>query len=143
MLVPALLALGVAALVAGCGGGTLTLSGPVVSAPMITTAPTPMTAAGGTAAVRVTITSASLLNLATSPPAVDVTDTSGASLLGGRQPLVSLNSDPTAWAFQFSVPSNVGGAVPKVYRITIYAQSIGGATGNTPFFAGAVTVPNR
>ena len=32
---------------------------------------------------------------------------------------------------------------PTVYQVTIFAQSIGGSTGNTPFFAGAITVPIR
>ena len=126
----------------GCGAGTPSLSGPAVSAPVITTVPMPLTFAGGTATVRVTITSTSLLNVSNNPPQIDVKDTSGASLLGGPQPLISLNSDPTGWAFQFNVPSNASTS-PKVVQATIFAQSIDGATGNTPFFAGAVTIPGR
>ena len=130
------------AILAGCGGGTLSLTGPIVGMPVITTVPMRLTAAGGTATVRVEITGNSVLNVTNSPPRIDVKDVTGASLLGGPQPLTSLNSDPNGWAFQFSVPANTT-ASTIVYQAAIYAQSIGGSTGNTPFFAGAITVPER
>lgn len=130
------------ALLAGCGGGTISDSGPVVGMPVITTVPRPLTANGGTATVQVEITGSSLLDVTSNPPRVDVKDVAGVSLLGGPQRLTSLNSDPNGWAFQFNVPANAGTS-PKVYQITIYAQSISGARGNTPFYAGAITVPIR
>lgn len=138
----ALLLVGAALFVAGCGGGTLTLTGPTVAEPAITTSPSPLTAGGGSANVRVRITGSSILNTSTNPPRADVRDVAGVSLLGGPQPLVNDVNDPAAWSLQFAVPANAT-ASPKVYQITITAQSISGATGNTPFFAGAITVPGR
>lgn len=135
-----LLALSALALLAGCGGGTLSTAGPVVSSPVITTGPSPLAAAGGLVTVRVEITSTNPLNVTTNPPKIDVKDVAGVSLLGGPQPLTSLNSDPNGWAFQFRVPANTS-ASTIVYQATIYAQSIGGSTGNTPFYAGGIIVP--
>jgi hypothetical protein len=137
-----LLALTALGLLTGCGGGVLSSSGPVIGTPVITTVPTPLTNAGGTATVSVQITGDSLLNVNGNPPRIDVKDTLGVSLLGGPQPMTSLNSDPNAWVFQFNVPTNTTTS-PIVYRATVFAQSISGATGNTPFFAGAITLPGH
>jgi hypothetical protein len=137
-----LLLVSAALVVAGCGGGTLALTGPTVADPAIATSPSPLTSGGGTATVRVHITGSSILNTSTNPPRADVRDVTGVSLLGGPQPLVNDANDSTAWSIQFDVPANAT-ASPKVYQVTITAQSISGATGNTPFFAGAITVPGR
>ena len=137
-----LAALSLLSLLSGCGGGALSLTGPTVESPTITTVPTPLTAAGGTATVQVQITGNSVLNTTSNPPQIDVKDTAGVSLLGGPKPLVSLNGSPNAWAFQFTVPANAT-ASTVVYQATITAQSISGSTGNTPFNAGGIIVPPR
>ncbi len=139
----ALLALPSIFLPAGCGGGTLALTGPTDGSPGITTAPMPLTAAGGTATVQVQITGNSVLNTTSNPPQIDVKDTTGVSLLGGPKPLVSLNSSVNTWAYQFNVPANASSGSTVVYQATIYAQSISGSFGNTPFNAGGLIVPHQ
>ena len=94
-------------MLAGCGGGTLSSSGPVVSMPVITTVPQPLTAAGGTAAVQVNI-SGSLIDFTNNPPRGDVKDVAGVSLLGGPQLLNNSTSDPSLWTLHFNVPANAG-----------------------------------
>ena len=130
-------------LISGCGDASTSTAGPVVSSQSITTVPTTLTKSGGTATVTVTITSGNLLNVTTSPPTVDVQDVNGNSIIGGKQPLISLNSQQNGWAYQFAVPATTSTSGTKTYRIYIYAQSINGNTGNTPYQAGSIIVPGN
>lgn len=127
----------------GCGDAATSTAGPTVSGPTITTVPTTLTKSGGTATISVTITADNLLNVTTNPPKVDVLDVNGNSIISGKQPLNSLSSVQNGWAYQFNVPSTTSAAGTKTYRIYIYAQSINGNTGNTPYLAGSIIVPGN
>ena len=125
---------------AGCGGATTSIltRGPVVSAPTVTkTAPT-LLKTTETVTAHVTIISNTALNVTTNTPTIDFVDPNNKSLIGGPQPLTSLNSDPTGWAYQFSVPA---GAISQSYTVIIYAQDSFGNKGNTPYTAGTITLP--
>lgn len=134
---------GIAFALAGCGGGGQDgeLAGPTVTNPQITTAPSPLTNAGGTATVQVDITGAGLDVSAAGQPSIDVKDASARSLLGGAKPMNSLSSQQNRWAYTFALPSNAGGSAAKVYTVTVNARDVKGETGNTPSAVGTVTVP--
>ena len=124
----------------GCGGATNSTitRGPVVSAPSITkTAPTLLNT-NETVTAHVTIVSNTALNVTTNTPTIDFIGPTNKSLIGGPQPLTSLNSDPTGWAYQFSVPT---AAVSQIYTVIINAQDSFGNKGNTPYTAGIITLP--
>jgi len=124
----------------GCGGTTSSAltRGPVISGPTITKTAATLLVTSETVNAQVAIVSNTALNVSTSPPTINFVDPNNKSLIGGPQPLTSLSSDPTAWAYQFSVPAS---AVSQTYTVIINAQDSFGNKGNTPYTAGTITLP--
>ena len=127
-----------------CGGGAT----PSDTAPPsitrvnggLSTVPSPITRAGGTATVTVDVTDSSGVD----PNSVkaDVTR-GGVSIIGGPQAMYGFNSNQNRYYYQASLPANSNNAADDIYTFTVTAADLKGNRVNPAFNVGTVTVPNR
>ncbi len=131
----------------GCGGtgsDVVTDNGPFVSSPGITRVGTPTVGGGQTYLFHTEILFNDPADSA-NPPAVDILNPSGQSLIGGKQKLQQVltangqpNSDPNGWTYQFTLAQTM--IVPAV-NVAITAQDTSARKGNTPFTAANLKLP--
>ncbi len=121
-----------------------TSNGPFVTSSTITRVGTPTVGGGQTFLYHADIAFNDPYDPA-NPPAVDIFNPSGQSLIGGRQKLQQVttpngqvNSDPNGWTYQFTLAQTA--IVPTVNTV-LYAQDTSARKGNTPFTAANVTLP--
>lgn len=137
-------ALGVLALTAaivpfaGCGGGGSSAP-PTVSNLAIVTRPAPLTYTGGTATISASITDPNGVD--PSSVKVDVTDQTGASIIGGPQLMQAPLPPSTTYTYQVTLPNNLNGSSNKVYTATVTATNLKGVKPLAPITVGTILVP--